>query len=323
MIETQVSLLDANAKAGGAGPPFANFLMFDENYGFWWDPDPGGGPFEDAKVDWMIAKLDALLTLPETVRDFEKEAGVYFSMFLDLVQLGSLDPEQTARIVAHYEDVREKHPQAAELIDRQRFLVENLFPGQVAPNIVGTDTEGVEFELEDYRGNVVVLVFSGHWCWPCRQEYPYHRGMLDIYKEEKVVLLGVNSDPKVETIREAKRVARLPYRTWWDGHVEGAPTSGPIATEWNVQGWPTTYILDEKGVIQRVTKGKSGGDIIAAVDKLLREKRMRDLEAAGPAAEQPLELRAADEEASEEEEADAGEGGEGGATHNEAGNRSA
>ena len=60
------------------------------------------------------------------------------------------------------------------MIDKQRRLL-ILNPGQVAQNIVGTDTDGVRFTLEDYRGNIVVLIFSGEWCGPCRGEYPYQR----------------------------------------------------------------------------------------------------------------------------------------------------
>lgn len=35
--------------------------------------------------------------------------------------------------------------------------------GQVAPEIIGPDFDGVEFKLSDYRGKVVVLDFWGDW----------------------------------------------------------------------------------------------------------------------------------------------------------------
>ena len=151
---------------------------------------------------------------------------------------------------------------------------------------MGTDTEGVEFALEDYRGRIVTLIFSGQWCGPCRGEYPYQRGMLKIYDEDDVVLLGVNSDAKLETIQQAKIDEELPYRTWWDGHsqpdADVAATEGPIATEWNVSGWPAIYVLDEEGVIRHVNK--RGGALVAAVDALVIEKRMRGWEAQREAA---------------------------------------
>ena len=51
----------------------------------------------------------------------------------------------------------------ADKIAGPRYEKEHLQIGMVAPNIVGADTDGVAFELEDYRGKVVVLDFWGFW----------------------------------------------------------------------------------------------------------------------------------------------------------------
>ena len=136
------------------------------------------------------------------------------------------------------------------------------------------DTRGVHWKwLNPNYAGAVVLVFSGHWCGPCRIEYPYQRFMLELYEGEPVVILGVNSDPALETIQQAKIDEGLDYRTWWDGHGD-IPTQGPIATSWKVQGWPTIYVIDEEGVIQNVNK--RGGDLISTVDRMLMEMKARD-----------------------------------------------
>lgn len=131
--------------------------------------------------------------------------------------------------------------------------------------------------------------------------------MLDLYEDEDVALLGVNSDALLETAVEAKREERLDFRTWWDGHsqpdAEVAATEGPIATEWNVSGWPTIYVIDEEGVIRHVNK--RGGELIAAVDKLLMEKSMREYEAQQEAAE--AEAEATDDTDAETEAENAGD----------------
>ena len=36
-------------------------------------------------------------------------------------------------------------------------------PGDVAPDIVGVDLDGVEFKLSDYKGKVIFLDFWGDW----------------------------------------------------------------------------------------------------------------------------------------------------------------
>jgi peroxiredoxin len=156
------------------------------------------------------------------------------------------------------------------LFEKARFMVQNLMLGREAPNIVGKDLDGVEFELADYRGKVVAVVFTGQWCGPCRSEYPYQRLLLEVMDEEEFVLLGVNSDADVEVARQAKIDERLDYRAWWDGYAEEA-TRGPIASSWNVSGWPTIYVLDEDGVIRR--RGPRQEKLITAAKELVAEMR--------------------------------------------------
>ena len=301
MIEQRVQMLDSYAASMPKAPPATLSVMF---FGMADEYDNEGEPFEDAQVDRLLGTLDAALTLPEVAADIEEEASTLFWRFGNRLQLGQVNEEQSARIAAYMEEIKENSPDAGEFIDRQRFLVENLLPGRVAPNIVGTDTDGVEFALEDYRGKIVTLVFSGQWCGPCRGEYPYQRAMMDIFEEDDVVLLGVNSDAELETIQQAKIDEELPYRTWWDGHsqpdADVVAAEGPIATEWNVSGWPTIYVLDEEGVIQHVNK--RGGGLIAAVDRMVMDKRMREFQAEREAA--AAEEADADSEAEADDEAD-------------------
>jgi len=49
-----------------------------------------------------------------------------------------------------------------------------------------------------------------------------------------------------ERLRQAIKKENMTWRSWWDG----GDTSGPIASQWNVEGWPTTYVLDHNGVIR-------------------------------------------------------------------------
>lgn len=276
VIGQRKMLVDSYTAHMPSMPGFAGFVnLFSEAEGSY--PEEGE-PFEDWQVDRMLAELDAVLNLPESTGDFESEARIPMWQTSNRLQRGTLDEDQTARVVAYLDELEAKYPEAVETIGQQRFVIENLMPGKVAPNIVGKDTEGVEFALEDYRGNIVALIFSGQWCGPCRGEYPYQRGMLEAFRDRDVVLLGVNSDAVLDTIVQAKERERLDYRTWWDGHSqpdeELVATKGPIATQWNVVGWPTIYVIDEKGVIRHADK--RGGGLVAAVDKLLMDKTMRE-----------------------------------------------
>ena len=50
-------------------------------------------------------------------------------------------------------------------------------------------------------------------------------------------------------------------------------------------GWPAIYVIDEEGVIQQV-RSTRGGNLIATVERMLRELRMREYEA--PAVPVPM-----------------------------------
>lgn len=56
----------------------------------------------------------------------------------------------------------------------------------------------------------------------------------------------------------------------WRQHVMGT-TDGALPNRWNVQGWPTIYILDEKGVIR--FRDLRDDEMEEAVLKLLEEMK--------------------------------------------------
>ena len=134
------------------------------------------------------------------------------------------------------------------------------------------DLNGEPMRLSDYRGKVVVLVFSGDWCGICRSDYPYERLLLDLYANWPFALLGVDSSNTQDAALTAKTRERLTFRSWWDGGGT-SNTRGPIATEWNVVGWPAVYVLDERGVIRFVDLQKE--DLLKAVREVFNDQTRR------------------------------------------------
>jgi hypothetical protein len=94
--------------------------------------------------------------------------------------------------------------------------------------------------------------------------YPHERSLVKRLEGKPFALIGINSDPK-NHLRDVLKKENMTWRSWWDG----GDTSGPIATKWNVHGWPTIYVLDHKGVIR--FKGPREEQLSQAVDQLLGE----------------------------------------------------
>ena len=95
--------------------------------------------------------------------------------------------------------------------------------------------------------------------------YPHERSLVKNLKGQPFALIGVNSDKDREVLKDVMTEKEITWRSWWDG----GSTRGPIASQFNVSGWPTIYVLDSKGVIRY--KGVRGVAMDKAVDTLLAE----------------------------------------------------
>jgi thiol-disulfide isomerase/thioredoxin len=88
-------------------------------------------------------------------------------------------------------------PQQGTLGDAARHLlfeIDHLQIGKLAPEIAGKDVKGADFRLSDYRGKVVMLVFCGDWCGPCRKLYPLEKQWTHELHDRPFAVVGVNSD---------------------------------------------------------------------------------------------------------------------------------
>ena len=153
-----------------------------------------------------------------------------------------------------------------EVASAELYELQNLSVGKTAPDLVGNDMDGMEFRLSDYRGKVVMLDFWGHWCPPCRAMYGHEQQLVEKLGGVPFALIGVNSDPKIETAINAINDENLSWRNFWIG-PKG--TNGPIAKQWNIAAWPTVYLIDAQGVVRH--KDILGDDLNAALQSMLAE----------------------------------------------------
>ncbi len=94
--------------------------------------------------------------------------------------------------------------------------------------------------------------------------YPHERSLVARMKDRPFAILGVNSDGSAETLRAILAKNKLPWRNWVDGD-----TDGPIGRAWNVSAWPTTYLIDHRGVIRG--RDAHGAELDRLIDALVLE----------------------------------------------------
>lgn len=95
--------------------------------------------------------------------------------------------------------------------------------------------------------------------------YPHERSLVKRLEGKPFALIGINSDDDRAQLKKVMEKEKITWRSFWDG----GSTEGPIASTWNVRGWPTIYVLDHKGVIRY--KGVREKSLDKAVDALLQE----------------------------------------------------
>jgi hypothetical protein len=103
--------------------------------------------------------------------------------------------------------------------------------------------------------------------------FPHERSLVERLKNEPFVLIGINTDPSKDLYREEAKKNGITWRSAIDGS-----TTGPICTKWGVDGFPTLYLIDAKGVIRQAwnTVGSPGDEVIdKEVDKLVAEAKAK------------------------------------------------
>ena len=136
---------------------------------------------------------------------------------------------------------------------------ESALIGRPAPDFTLRDLKGNQVSLSGFRGQPVVLNFWATWCAPCRVEMPYLEELHTKYKDQGLVIIGMNTETDYMKV---KRFAEslVSYTVLLDGSTQ--------AQAYDVSGIPTTYYIDRKGVIRHLSVGFSPGDEAAIEEKI-------------------------------------------------------
>ena len=98
------------------------------------------------------------------------------------------------------------------------------------------------FDPQEYAGEVVVLDFWASWCVPCRRSFPWLNTMHETYKDDGLVIIGVNLDEEREAAETFLEEFPAKFRIYFDESKE-------LAHQFDVVAMPSSYVLGRDGEI--------------------------------------------------------------------------
>lgn len=115
--------------------------------------------------------------------------------------------------------------------------------GQQAPNFTLKTLAGESLTLSQYQGKPTVINFWASWCPPCRDEFPE---LVSFEKATGIPVLGVN-------VTKNERRGKEDVEAFLDEYPVDFPIlldeEAAVEQQYRVVALPTTYVLDENGVI--------------------------------------------------------------------------
>ena len=205
---------------------------------------------------------------------FEKTTGmlVYYKIWMPIQQHDEL-----------YLNLVYDKPEAYKLITRNAFPKGTKFSekpidiakkqktllkvGQMAPDWELMNLDDNKVSLKKLKGRAVFLIFSDIRCMPCMMAIPTLNELVDEYPTIKIV--SVYASDNKEALIKLKAKKSMKYDILYNSSKDDAQKT---SKDYHINGVPTFYLIDKKGIIRYVGSGYGDGikdDWIKEIEKVL------------------------------------------------------
>lgn len=120
--------------------------------------------------------------------------------------------------------------------------------GSAAPEFTLPGMNGGETSLVSFRGQPVVLNFWGTYCPPCVSEMPLIQRYYDHYKDDGLIVLGINENDPLVTAKAFVRQYELTFPILMDKDV--------VRKQYGITFYPVTVFISPEGIIQEIKVGE-------------------------------------------------------------------
>lgn len=128
----------------------------------------------------------------------------------------------------------------------QEVIETGLRNGEKAPDFQLQNLAGETVSLSDFRGKKVILNFWATWCPSCREEMPEMQSYYEEKTNDQFEIIAVNATTTEHSSGKAVESFITELGLTFPILMD---TEGTITDQFEVMFFPTTYLLDEDGVI--------------------------------------------------------------------------
>lgn len=139
--------------------------------------------------------------------------------------------------------------------------------GNEMPAFSLKDVSGNTVSQSALKGKVGLINFWATWCEPCKVEMPSMNNLFMKLKDKGFLVLAVSIDDSDEQVKKFVNEHPVDFPVLRNSSVD-------VAVKYKVFAYPTTFLIDRKGIIRDRYIGESDWldpKIIKAINKLLDE----------------------------------------------------
>lgn len=122
--------------------------------------------------------------------------------------------------------------------------------GFQAPDFTLSDLDDNQIKLSDLQGKIVIVNVWASWCKPCQYEMPAMQKIHNKYSQDELVLLAVNNtyQDNFNDVLNFIQNNGLTFPILLD-------LEGKVSNLYQVQALPSTYFINQKGIITDIVIG--------------------------------------------------------------------
>ncbi len=115
--------------------------------------------------------------------------------------------------------------------------------------IAGKTVSGEDFNIEQWKGKVVIVDFWATWCGPCVASMPELVQLYEEHHDQGLEIIGISLDDNRKQLESFIHQKEIPWPTIFIDPDGKEAWDNPLATYYGVSAIPTTFLVGRDGKV--------------------------------------------------------------------------